>query len=169
MEDNKVLKLVYTFFLGLLLAIFVGVGINTFYESPQYPEYPNDFTAFRDDGPTKEQSAQEAEFDKQLRQHDESAKPYNRNVSIITLVSAVALMAISLAFEKRIKQIADGIMLGGLFTLLYSLGRGFASEDSKYIFVAVTVSLAAVLYLGYHRFVRPDGKGSKPKKPSKKS
>lgn len=45
-------------------------------------------------------------------------------------------------------------MLGGLFVLLYSLGRGFASENSKYVFVVVTVGLVTVLYLGYHRFVK---------------
>ena len=35
-----VLKLVYTIFIGVLLAIFVGVGIAAFYPGPQYPEPP---------------------------------------------------------------------------------------------------------------------------------
>ncbi len=34
------LKFVYSFFLGLLLVIFVGMGVATFYESPKAPEYP---------------------------------------------------------------------------------------------------------------------------------
>ena len=63
-------------------------------------------------------------------------------------------LAISLAFEKKIKVIADGIMLGGLFSVLYSLGRSFASEDSKYTFVVVTIGLIVAIYLGYHRFIR---------------
>lgn len=46
-------------------------------------------------------------------------------------------------------------MLGGLFTLFYSIGRGFASEDSKYMFIMVSVGLLLVLFLGYHRFVSP--------------
>jgi hypothetical protein len=49
---------------------------------------------------------------------------------------------------------ADGVMIGGLFVLLYSLGRGFASENSKYVFIVVTVGLVTVLYMGYHRFVK---------------
>ncbi|QQS18821.1 hypothetical protein IPL68_02020 [Candidatus Saccharibacteria bacterium] len=43
-------------------------------------------------------------------------------------------------------------MLGGLFTLIYSIGRGFASQNSKYVFIAITVGLALVIYLGYRRF-----------------
>jgi hypothetical protein len=63
-------------------------------------------------------------------------------------------------FEDKIKIMADGVMLGGLFTLLYSLGRGFASESSKYVFAVTTMGLAIVLYLGYHRFVREQGHDS---------
>lgn len=48
--------------------------------------------------------------------------------------------------------INGGIMLGGLFTLFYGLMRGFASQDSKYSFVAVSVGLVIVLFLGYRRF-----------------
>jgi hypothetical protein len=163
-EHNQVLKLVYTFFVGLLLAIFVGVGVNTFYEPPKAPDYSN-FGQYRDEGPTDEQIAEQ---DRAWKEYEESSQPYSRNVSIITLVAAVALLAISLAFEKRLKFIADGIMLGGLFTLIYSIGHGFASQDSKYIFLAVTVGLVAVLYLGYHRFVRNTDGLKKRKKPAKK-
>lgn len=153
MEDNKILKIVYTFFLGLLLAIFVGVGINTFYEAPTTPKYPTELTQ-----PTKErgpeQTAEQQAFDQKMDEYNDKSRTYNRNVSIMTLIAAVAFLTVSLLSEKKIRVIADGIMIGGLFTLLYSLGRGFASEDSKYTFIAVTIGLITALYLGYHRFVR---------------
>ena len=156
MEDNKVIKLVYTFFVGLLLAIFVGVGISTFYESPKVPQWPTELNTLGRE-PTPEQVKLQRDFDKKTEQHNKVMKPYNRNVSIMTLVAAVAFLVISLAYEKKIKIIADGIMLGGLFTLLYSIGRGFASEDSKYSFLTVTVGLIVVFYLGYHRFIKTHG------------
>lgn len=152
-DENKVLKIVYTFFLGLLLAIFVGVGINTFYESPKPPEYPISLTTPMKE-PTNEPSDEELEYREAQQKYDEAIKPYNRNVSIIALSAAIVLVVISLVFERRIKIIADGMMLGGLFTLIYSIIRSFVSEDTKYIFVVVTIGLALVLYLGYHRFVR---------------
>lgn len=163
MEDNKILKLVYTFFLGILLAIFVGVGINTFYPGPKAPEYPIELNTYGKEL-TTQQAVLQRTFDKKQRQHEEKMKPYNRNVSILTLISAVIFLVISIVFEKRMKIISDGIMLGGLFTLLYSIGRGFASEDSKYVFLVVTVGLIVVLYLGYHRFVQEHTASNKPKK-----
>lgn len=152
-EDNKILKLIYTFFLGLLIAIFIGVGINTFYPGPKQPQFPIELNTYGKD-PSSEQVKVQRNWDKQMEQHNNDMKPYNRNVSIITMVGAVILLTISMMYEKRIKIISDGVMLGGLFTLLYSLGRGFASENSKYVFLVITVGLAIVLYLGYHRFVR---------------
>lgn len=153
MEDNRILQLVYTFFVGILIAIFVGVGIDTFYTSPPAPEYPQESMSYAKE-PTPEQEQKSREFEKQMRQHDEKMKPYNRNVSMMTLGAAVLLLALSIAFEKKIKIISDGIMLGGLFSLLYGIGRGLASQDSKYMFVMVSISLVVVLYLGYHRFVK---------------
>ena len=157
MEDNKVLKLVYTFFLGLLLAIFVGVGINTFYPGPKAPEYPTTSFSYEKE-PSEEEKQKQKEFDQKNAEYFEKEKPYSRNVSIAALVAGVVLLAISLVYERRIKIIADGVLLGGLFTLLYSIGRGFASEDTKYNFVVVTIGLLIALYLGYHRFVRPENK-----------
>ncbi len=154
MEDNKVLKLVYTFFVGILIAVFVGVGINTFYEPPKSPEYPSILNSYSGKEMNGEQQAAQAKFDKDVKEYNDSMKPYNRNVSIITLVFAVTLLAASIAFEKKIKFISDGVMLGSLFTLLYGIGRSFASEDSKYVFAAVSIGLVIVIYIGYHRFVK---------------
>jgi hypothetical protein len=153
MEDNRLLKLVYTFFLGILLAVFIGVGISTFYPGPKAPEFPTELNNYGKEM-TVQQEAKQREFDVKMEQHNKEMRPYNRNVSIITLVAAVGFLVLSIIFEKRIKVIADGVMLGGLFTLLYSIGRGFASEDNKYVFMVITVGLLVALYLGYHRFVK---------------
>lgn len=154
MEQNDILQLVYTFFLGILIAIFVGVGISTFYSSPERPEYPVELNTIIKE-PTKEQEAKQIEFEEENRKFDkEILGPYNRNVSIIALLSAVFLLFLSLVFQHKIKIIANGIMLGGFFTLLYSLGRGFASQDNKYTFIAVTIGLMVALFLGYTKFVK---------------
>lgn len=155
MEDSRILRLVYTFFLGILIALFVGVGISTFYPAPEEPEYPVSTSAVMKEPTLEEQAAQDAAYNKARDAFDDKFAVYNRNVSIIAIMSAVLLLVASIVYEKKIRFIADGIMLGGLFTLVYSIGRGLASGDSKYTFVMITVSLAVVLYLGYHRFVKP--------------
>jgi len=121
--------------LGVLLAIFVGVGINTFYPGPKVPEFPIELNTYgKEQSLTPKQIAVQKDWDKKTEQHNKNMKPYNQNVSIVTLTAAIVLLVTSMVFEKRIKIIADGVMIGGLFTLLYSLGRGFASENSKYVF-----------------------------------
>ena len=164
-EDTRIIRVIYSFFLGVILAIFVGVGVNTFYPGSKEPGYPPESMNYSVKEPTAEQIAAEKQYNEQWEQHQKDMQPYNRNVSIITLVAAVSLLAISLVYERKIKFIADGVMLGGLFTLLYSLGRSFASEDSKYIFTVVSVALIVVLFLGYHRFVRPFTDAEAPAKP----
>lgn len=163
-DDNKVLKLVYAFFLGILLAIFIGVGIETFYPSPVYPEYPVELNTYGKEMTDAQQQEQQA-YDAATREYQDKLGPYSRNVSIIALVSSVVLLAVSLFMEKRlIKVVADGVMLGGLFMLLYSLIRGFEAQDSKYVFVVATVGVVVAIYLGYHRFVEPHEKKSVAKK-----
>lgn len=162
MEDNKILKLVYTFFVGILLALFIGIGINTFYPGPKAPEYPETSMVAKEPiAPNEEQQKAEKAYQLDFKTYQEQENKYSRNVSIIALAGAVLLLTASIIFERKIKLIADGIMLGGLFTLLYSLGRSFASQDSKYSFMAISIGLALVLYIGYHRFVKHE---QRPKK-----
>lgn len=161
-EETGLLRLAYTFFLGILLAVFIGVGINTFYPGPEAPKYPTELNSYGKEMTIAQEKTQKA-FDKKMDVYNEKMKPYNRNVSIITLCAAVIMLAVSLLYEKKIRVIADGIMLGGIFTLIYSLGRGFASEDTKYVFAMVSIGLVIVLYLGYHRFVLPQVHSTAPR------
>lgn len=154
-EESGILRLVYTFFLGLLLAIFVGFGINTFYPGPEMPKYPSELNTYTNKEMTREQEVVQRAYDKKMDTWNEEMKPYSRNVSIIAMAAALILLAISFIFEKKIRVIADGVMLGGLFTLLYAIIRGTMSADSKYVFAMVSLGLIIVLYLGYHRFVKP--------------
>ena len=40
MKNNSFLKVIYTFLIGIFLAVFVGVGIAAFYPEQRYPEPP---------------------------------------------------------------------------------------------------------------------------------
>lgn len=152
MDDSKILKFVYTLFLGVIVALFIGVGINTFYPGPKPPEYPMALNYYGKE-PTAEQLKLQKNWDQQVAAHDKQMKPYNRNVSMVALAAAIILLVVSLIFERGIKLLSDGMLIGGLLTLLYSIGRGFASNDSKYVFLALCVGLAIVIYTGYMKFI----------------
>jgi len=167
-DDNKVMKIVYTFFLGALLALFVGLGIQTFYPGPEMPEYPVEME-YGGGGPlaeggrlTEEQQQVEREYDRQMEQWQDEQSDYHRNVSIASLAGAVLLLVLSLVVERRNRVLTNGIMLGGLFTLLYAIGRSFASQETATTFAAVSVGLAVVLLVGYRRFFQERGGPPRP-------
>lgn len=154
MGDRGILKVIYTFFLGLLLVMFVGVGIDTFYPGPTAPEYPVELNSAYGKALTDEQAAAQRTYDTKMTKYNHDMQPYNRNVSIAALATSVIFLGASIALERRVALLTHGLMLGGLFTLVYSIARGFASADSKYVFIVISIGLVVVLLLGYRHFVR---------------
>lgn len=149
------LKLIYTLFLGLLVALFVGLGIDAFYPGPKAPDYPVSLDLAKPGCEISEQQrAEQVKYEKDLRDYSEKSKPYNRHVSIIALSFAILILIASLTLLSKIKMMADGILLGGVFTAAYSIIRGLMSEDSRFRFVIVTIGLVIALILGYLKFIR---------------
>lgn len=146
------IRQVYVFFIGVLLATFIGVGVAAFYEGPKSPEYPmrQEFVEGKCN-PT----AEELQYEKDQRAFMEANKIYSRNISIITIIFAVAVLVISLTLLNKLQLISDGLLLGGLFTELYSIIRGFESEDNLFRFVVVAIGLATSLIVGYLKFIKP--------------
>jgi hypothetical protein len=52
-------------------------------------------------------------------------------------------------------MIADGILLGGVFTTMYSIMRGLMTENSQFRFLIVTVGIIIAFVLGYVKFIKP--------------
>jgi len=162
------IKLVYTLFLSLLIVTFVGVGIAAFYPAPLPPK--NDLVRsvrvpeggveepvlVKDEKLDQEQiELNQAEWE----EYREVEQQHNRNVAIISLVLAVITITVGTFILSKF-IIADGLVLGGLFTLLYSIIRGFQSRDDIFRFIVVTVSLIITIILGQYKVV-PHFKGKK--------
>lgn len=161
-DIKMVLKTIYMIFIGVLLAIFVGVGIAAFYPEPEYPETPLLLKLYKPptepiSDPTISAQLEEEQraFDEALKTYREKSEEYNRNVSIISLIAAILVLTISLTLFRKILIIADGLLLGGVITLLYSVVRVFGSGDDKLRFVVVSVGLVVSLILGYLKFIAP--------------
>ena len=153
---SMVIKFVYTIFLALLVSLFVGLGISAFYQAPKEPQYPVELDAEKPGcEETQELKNIREEYNRTQRDFMEKSKPYSRNVSIISLAAAIVILVTSLTLLARIKMIADGILLGGVFTTIYSIFRGVISEDTKFRFFIVTIGLLIALLLGYIKFIQP--------------
>lgn len=152
-------------FLGILLAIFVGVGIAAFYKAPTFPEYPTKLQSRTLPQDVSKDATLSAELDKEELAYSQKQKDYtkkneiyNRNVSIIALIFAIMFLFLSLSFVKHILIIADGLLLGGVLTLIYSMIRGFGSNDEMFRFMVVSIGLLISLIIGYVKFIKPTAK-----------
>jgi hypothetical protein len=152
------IKFIYTIFLGLMLATFVGMGIATFYEAPKAPEYPVALEkplpiSIDAPGETEAEKAARLQYDQDQKAYRAALSRYNRNASLIALGAVIILLVISLTSFQKLKEISDGILIGGVLTLLYSIILGFMSENNQYQFILVTIGLIIGFVLGYVKFV----------------
>jgi len=162
-QKNRTIEIIYTLFLGIMISVFVGLGIAAFYPEPPYPEMPSDLKVYSMPMEKSEENSREAErilnsqkeYDKTIADYQKILNDYNRNVSIIALIASVLALSISLVLSHKLLVLADGVLLGGVITLLYSVARVFGSGDDKVRFLVVAVGLCVALILGYIKFIRP--------------
>jgi hypothetical protein len=164
---GSALRTIFTFFLGLMLSAFAGVGVYTFHPPPeQFDSQVRDFgrreQEIRNSRPENELTAadrdQIQEIDRQRNEAIDAAtearKAWGRSTSVILIVFATLGMAVSLVRADQLPVISNGLLLGGVFTMLYGVGWIVASDRSITRFLVMTVALVITLGLGYLRFVR---------------
>lgn len=134
---EKSLRVLYSIGLGIIIVLFVGLGIATFYPAPDMGSW-NDLAA------TAREAAREA--------HQAAVEEYNRNVTVAALVSALLILGASIWSESRKPLFAGGFLVGGMLTLIYGLMRGLTSGVTAVAFFSVAVGLLVVVYLGHQRF-----------------
>lgn len=153
------LKFIYTIFIGVLFAAFVGFGIAAFYESPNMPEYPSSLKVplpeSCNENIFQELREKQESYDSLFKKYQVKQELYNRNVSIIAVAASILTVIISLTLFKKILLIADGLLVGGILTLLYGIIRGFDTGDNKFRFIVVSCGLIISLILGHMKFIKP--------------
>lgn len=160
-------KVIYSLFLGLLISIFIGVGVSVFYNEPEHPDEPDFYSyEFMMEGEeqSEEQRAKEIAFQNKVEIYDEEMAEYNRNVSLVLIALAIALLGIGLGTASKIEVISDGVLYGGIFTLFYGMTRGLASDSDTARFLVISICLVVVIVLGYFKFVKPNQEKSSKKK-----
>jgi uncharacterized protein HemX len=170
-----VLQAIFTVFLGLMITAVVGVGVYTFHPNPaadtqeqvqalyQERERLQGCASIQGCVPLEQLSeAERAELDAidaqvlELQQAaDAQREAWSQSTSVILIVIATALMAVALLLGDSVTVLSNGILLGGLFTMLYGVGWGLASGNSLTRFLVLVAALAVSLGLGYLKFVRP--------------
>ncbi|MCU0284254.1 MAG: hypothetical protein MUD13_10225 [Candidatus Nanopelagicales bacterium] len=168
------LQAIFAVFLGLMIAAVVGVGVYTFMPNPAdaVQEQLDDLYDQRNaiqgcsefsgckpgEQLTDAERAQLAAIDAQERElRDEQQREqgsWAQRTSIVLIVIATTLLVVSLLLGEALTVLSNGILLGGLFTMLYGVGWGIASGNSLTRFLVLVAALLVSLALGYLTFVR---------------
>lgn len=151
------LKIIYTLFLGLIVSLFVGIGVSVFYDAPEFPQPPEPIKFSEGGQLTAEEEQAQREHDEAVEEFSRQDQAYSRNLSIVLTVAAVLMLVVGVGLSHKLDVLSDGILLGGVFTLIYGIGRGLASDDEVFRFIVVTIGLAIALGLGWWKFVRTAG------------
>lgn len=166
-RTNAGLQIIFSIFLGIMVMAFIGVGVYTFYPPPdpagqeelqELYRQQEDVQRFKD--PT---ALTDAERDRLTEVQDKirvvedrlaaQREVWGRNTSIILIAFATLTMAISLIRAEQLPVISNGLLLGGVFTMIYGVGWIVATGTSRARFFVMTVALVITLVLGYVRFV----------------
>lgn len=159
---NTLLRFLFIIFIGILTALFVGVAIDTFYAPPKSPEYKCGMmkpviSDIRKDGPTKaeldEMEKCNLEMNDLSERYRETRKIYSRNVAAMAIIAAAIIVLAGLFFFYKMEILADGLLLGGIGSLVYGLINSFQSDQSMVRFISASASLAIVIAAGYFRFI----------------
>lgn len=169
-KRGDALQLIFSIFLGVLIVVVVGVGVWTFYPPPDSENSPKQQEIqklYREQeqyniklGGGSLEATQQAEYERLQKRINalqdeiqEIRRTWAVNTSIIVISIATFLMAVSLFLPELARVFSNGILLGGLFTVLYGTGVSFVGGDSRARFYVVLAALVLSLAVGYLRFV----------------
>ncbi|MFA5844795.1 MAG: hypothetical protein WC971_08205 [Coriobacteriia bacterium] len=169
-RQRYALQTIFSFFLGIMVTAFIGVGVNTFYPAPDqtYQEELQNLNRKQEDidalrsgkegtlTPAEQKQLQQIRDDIRKVEDKRNAqqKVWARNTSIIVILFATIVMALSLIRSEQLKVISNGLLLGGVFTMVYGTGWVIFSGESTSRFFVMVFALAVTVGLGYVKFVR---------------
>jgi hypothetical protein len=123
---QAVLQIVFSFFLGLVVVAFVGIALNTFYPEPGAGFELNNAAAW---------------------------DTWRLVTGTWLLICATAVMVASMLIPtERIPVITNGILLGGLFTMIYAVGTSLSAPNGWPRLAVVAGALLVTVGVAYWKF-----------------
>lgn len=122
----EVLSVIFSVFLGFVVVAFVGIGVNT-----AYPEPASNYETY----------------------NQPLWDTWRLNTGIWLLICATLVMVAAMFIgSDRIPVIGNGILLGGVFTMVYAVGMALSSPNHWPRLAIVAVALLVTVGIGYWKF-----------------
>lgn len=162
--ENPVLRTLYALALAVLIAAFVGFGIQTFYPAPESlqdnafagevpPSSPGAGGALPDTQSLPGPPGDDAGFQGDIGGYDQELTAHDRVASVVAIVVAVLILfAGLLPMISRLPVIGDGVTLGGVLSLFYGMTLAVQAPSGPLGFFVVAVGLLALIAVLYLKF-----------------
>ena len=125
-RQRNALQTIFSFFLGLMVTAFIGVGVYTFYPPPEerFAEQlqtlyrqQEDIQSFKDQTQlTPADRAKLSTIQADIREIEDAQaaarEVWGRNTSIVLIGFATLVMSVSLIMADRLQVISNGLLLG---------------------------------------------------------
>jgi hypothetical protein len=160
----KVVNFVLGLATAVILAALITLGIAAFYPAPVAPSYPNtavvapvapcpsnDTACFSNNTKIEaQQQAAQDQYNNAETAYESAMGVYNRNLFIIANIIGIVMFAVGfwLVFGVALASnaVPVGIMLAGLWSVVYGYARGWGSVDDQLkFFIGLVI---AVLIIG---------------------
>jgi heme/copper-type cytochrome/quinol oxidase subunit 4 len=153
----KVVNFVLGLAAAVILAALIGLGIAAFYPAPVAPTYPlapvvapcasNDTACMTANQQAEQQRSNQ--FNAAETAYTDAMKVYNRNLFIIANIIGIVVFAIGfaliLAGALSSNAVPVGIMLAGLWSIMYGYARGWGSVDDRLkFFIGLAIAVIVI-------------------------
>ena len=157
----KIVNIILGLGTAIILGALINLGIRAFYPEPVSPDYglmtkpyPAYVTPCEKNNAEclaqwNEYNVQQEEFNKKQAEYQDQMKIYNRDVFIIANIVGIVIFITGfwLIFTTAIatQSVPIGIMIAGLWSIIYGYGRGWDSIDDKLKFFVGLIVAALVI------------------------
>mgnify|MGYP001587401584 CR=1 FL=1 len=149
MNLGKVKNISLSVAIAIVLALFVNVGIATFYDAPDYEDcyFPR---AVPPEGEYKPPTQEELDELKKCENNNRELRSiYNRDVFIVLIVAG--LLSLLAGLFLGVSSVASGFLFGGILNLFIGVVRFWTDMDEYLRFIILGITLVILIWVGYKK------------------
>lgn len=142
---------------AIILAALIGLGIAAFYPAPVGPTYPNAPAVTCAPSDTacislqdEQQQAAQNTFNQEETAYESAMSVHDRNLFIIANIIGIIVFAVGFwlvfgGFALASQSVPVGIMLAGLWSIMYGYVRGWGSVDDQLkFFIGLVIGVLVI-------------------------
>ena len=172
-EISKLKRTILGISIAIILALFVGYGINTFYKPPKYEDFCNESIRVKIISTEEECLSVGGQWnvhpetpigeDKPIikgfcnpnftceKEYRDVSEIYNRNVFIIAVIAGLISVILG-GIILKLESVSSGVMGGGVLLIIYGTIRYWGDLADVGRFIILGLVLAVLIWIGYKKF-----------------